>query len=104
MRAGPALKPIFMGTVMGLMMLGMVHQMLTGDQAMGRAALLAFVGVHLAVILGVAVAGIWAARFSPRLKRWLGKLHRPSMRHLASMLASGTAAALIVHLYLHGGV
>lgn len=97
-------KPLIMGGMMGLMMLAMVHMMLTSDSALGGMALIAFVGAHVAVVLGIAVLAWWAARFSPSLQVKLAKLHRPDAAHVAAMLLAAVFTAASVHTALHWGV
>lgn len=104
MKAGIAVKPILMGAAMGLMMLGMVHMMMTGDSSMGGWALLVFIGGHLLVLLVLATAGLWLMRLSPRLHALLARLHRPSLSHFLTMIAGAAVAAGLMHLFLHGGL
>ena len=95
------IMPIAMGGLMGPMMLWMLHGMLTGDGPSG-VALVIFVGVHVLVVAVLLAAAVFAARLSPGLRARLGRLHRPSPRHIGLMLGSATLAALIVHFGIHG--
>ena len=69
--------PIIMGALMGLMMMWMLHGAMTGDAGITGWALIAFLGAHLAIALIIAVAVVFAARFSPRSHAWINRLHRP---------------------------
>lgn len=93
--------PIGMGLIMGPMMLWMLHDQLTG-QGTSPLAVAAFVGAHVLILLVVIGAGLFAARLSPGMREKLDRLHRPSWGHIGKMLASAAAAALIIHLVLHG--
>lgn len=92
-----------MGSLMGLMMMWMLHGMLTGDGARGG-ALVAFVAVH--VLAGVVVIGgaVFAARLSPRVNAFLARMHRPTWSHVRVMLAAAALSALVVHGLVHGGI
>ena len=104
MRFAVELKPILMGGAMGLMMLGMLHLMLTGNSDLGGIALALFIGAHL-VIVGVLLGlGLFAARMSPKLRARLAQIHRPGMRQVMIMALSAGAVALLMHLILHGGI
>jgi hypothetical protein len=83
-----------MGAAMGVMMPIMVH-------GLGAAALVWFVLAHLAVIGGVALAGIWALRRFGHLPAWLSG-HRPSGRHVAQMLAGAALGFAVLHVSAHG--
>jgi len=97
-------KPIFMGALMGPMMLWMMHGMLSGETNMGFIALVIFVAAHF-VVAGIAFgAALFAARLSPRVRAWAARLHRPSLTHVGAMIGSAALAAGIVHLYVHGGL
>ena len=104
MKQSISVRALAMGGMMGLMMLGMVHLMMTGAQSKGLLALAAFAGAHVAVIAILAGLGVFAAKLSPRLSRAMAKIHRPNMRHVATMLAGACAAAFISHLFIHGGL
>lgn len=86
---------------MGLMMLWMLHGQLTG-QDVSLVALTAFVAAHVVVLLVIIGAGVFAARLSPSIRGKLDRLHRTSWGHMGKMLASATATALAIHLFLHG--
>ncbi len=98
------MKPLIIGAAMGLMMLAMAHPMLTGTSDKGGLALLAFVAAHLFVVLALAGLGVLATRFAPRLQRQLNRIHRPSRKHITTMLAGATLATGIAHLTIHGGL
>ena len=93
-----------MGVAMGLMMIWMLHGALTGTQTKSAAALVIFVAAHAGVALALAGSALWAARFAPRLHARLKRMHRPSKRHLATMLLAALATMGITHLVLHGGL
>lgn len=97
-------KPLLMGAVMGPMMLAMMHKVLTGDDGRGALALLAFVGAHAALVVGLGLMGLFAARFAPKLRVYLARLHRPTLAHVANMLAGAALTGVVVHLYLHRGL
>jgi hypothetical protein len=98
------MKPLLMGAVMGPMMLAMLHPMIAGNDGRGALALLAFVGAHVAVVIVLALVGVFAARFAPRVQAQLARLHRPTLAHVTNMMAGAVLAGLMVHLYLHGGL
>ncbi len=94
--------PAVMGAAMGLMMMWMLHGALTGDTSIGAMALVAFIGAHV-VLVAVAVAAVWiGARWSPRIQRLTARLHRPSVSHITTMLASAVIVAGLLHLSVHG--
>ena len=93
--------PILMGLVMGPVMLWMLHGFLLGDGNSALAAII-FVLAHLGVAAVVFVAAFLAARFAPRLRARLSLLHRPSLRHIGTMLGSAAGAALLIHFVIHG--
>lgn len=86
--------PIAMGAAMGVMMPIMVH-------GMGLAALVWFVFAHVAVIGGVALAGLWALRRFGRLPAWLSG-HKPSARHMGQMLGGAALGFAALHVSAHG--
>jgi hypothetical protein len=94
--------PYLMGAVMGAAMLGMVHMALTGQSDLGLWAATAFVLAHVAVVAGIVAVPLVAARFVPRLARWLAKVHRPSWAHLRQMLAGASLSVITAHVALHG--
>lgn len=96
-------KPAIMGSLMGLMMLVMAHLMMTSDNKLAGAALAAFVGAHLAIILGLVAISYWATRFSPALRDRIARLHRPDAAHIVVMLIAAVLVAGLAHLALHGG-
>lgn len=95
------LKPTLMGAAMGLMMLWMMHDSLMRQDA-DVTALLVFTGLHVLVFEAIAVATLFGSRLSPTLKRVVAKLHRPSRKHIASMLVGMGAAITLTHLFVHG--
>lgn len=97
-------KPALMGSLMGLMMLAMVHLMMTSESNLAGTALVAFVGAHLALVLGLVAISWWAIRFSPALRARISKLHRPDTAHITVMLIAALLAAGLSHLALHGGI
>lgn len=97
-------KPMVMGTLMGLMMLGMVHLMLTGESNLAGAALAMFVGAHVVIVAAVLLLGLVAARLSPGAQRLLARVHKPKPRHAAQMVASAVGVAALIHLIVHGGL
>jgi len=98
-----SLRPMILGGLMGLMMMGMLHLMLTGETTLGGAALGMFVLVHLALIAALVGASIFAARLSAPLRAKMARLHRPDLRHVPSMVVSAVLGAIFMHLFIHGG-
>jgi hypothetical protein len=94
--------PIIIGALMGLMMMWMLHGALTGESGVTGWALIAFVTAHVAIIIVVLFAVIFATRLSPRAHAWINRLHRPSLRHVAAMLGSAIIVAGALHLGVHG--
>ncbi len=93
------MKPLILGALMGLVMLAMLHgQIMSGEFQFGWAGI-AFVLAHVAVL---GVLGI-VALMVPALRRRLSG-HRPSGRHMATMLAGAIIAIAVVHVFVHGGV
>ena len=96
--------PVFMGSAMCLMMLGMVHHQLTSVDAIGFIALGVFVGVHvLAALLALALP-VWAATRSPAVHRFLKRIHRPNLHHVGLMMIGAVLTAFSVHMWIHGGL
>ena len=96
--------PFIMGALMGLMMLGMVHMMLSGGSDIAGWALIGFVAAHFLLAGAVIAASVFAARLSPAVQRFLDRLHRPSGRHVLRMVAGAAGTVLITHLVVHGGL
>ncbi|MEJ6640689.1 MAG: hypothetical protein QNL58_10210 [Octadecabacter sp.] len=94
-------KPVIMGSVMGPMMMWMLHGAMTGNGVTGW-ALVAFLGAHVALIAVVMSGVVFAARLSPRAKTFIDRLHRPSLHHVAIMSVSALAISGAVHLVAHG--
>jgi hypothetical protein len=94
-------KPFIMGMLMAVMMLWMLHGQLTAN-ALSGAALATFVGVHILMLVVVIGGSLFAARLSPRLRRLIDRLHRPSLQHVGWMLVGALTAAGSVHLTIHG--
>lgn len=97
-------KPLIMGGLMGLMMMWMLHGALTGEGTMGGGALVVFIAAHIVLGALILLAAVFASRLSPRTKALAERLHRPSLRHIAAMLASALFTGAIVHLLAHGGL
>ena len=96
--------PVFMGSAMCLMMLGMVHRQLTSVDAVGFISLGFFVGVHvLAALLALALP-VWAATRSPAVHRFLKRIDRPNLHHLGLMMIGAVLTAFSVHMWIHGGL
>ena len=96
--------PVFMGSAMCLMMLGMVHHQLTSVDAIGFIAFGVFVGVHvLAVLLALALP-VWAATRSPAVHRFLKRIHWPKLLHIGLMMIGAILNAFSVHMRIHGGL
>ncbi len=95
--------PVLMGPVMGAMMLWMLHGALVGG-GVGGVALVVFVLAHVVVVGTVALAAVFAARLSPRLRGWLTRVHRPSLRHVGLMMGSALMTAGVIHVVVHGGL
>ena len=98
------MKPFILGGLMGLMMIWMVHGQMTGTSALAGWALVAFIGMHVALAIVVICAGLFAARLSPRARAALARLHHPSLHHIALMVVGMGASAGAVHLFIHGGI
>lgn len=97
------MKPVIMGSAMGAMMMWMLHGMLTGDSFSGW-ALVVFVAAHVVLAVLVAAGIIFAARLSPRAQRVIAKLHRPSLKHIGTMMLAAGVAGGVIHLVVHGGI
>ncbi|MGR3486047.1 MAG: hypothetical protein ACU0BF_11930 [Paracoccaceae bacterium] len=87
------MRPALVGAVMGPMALWMLHGPIGRGE--GPAALAIFALAHLAV-LGALLA---LARVVPGLR---GRLHRPTLPHVATMAGGALLSAGAVHL-IHGG-
>lgn len=96
--------PLLMGPLMGAIMLWMLHGFLTGESTLSGPALAVFIGAHVAVLVVVLGAGLFAARLSPRVRNWMARVHRPSWRHMGAMMGSAVASAAVVHVIVHGGL
>ena len=98
--------PLIMGSLMGIMMLFMLHGMTTGERSTTGSAALVFIGAHLigahlAVVgftFAIAVFGL--SRY-PRLAKIATKIHRPSRAHVTTMLGAALMTAFILHVF-HG--
>jgi len=99
-----SIAPPLMGGLMGLMMLRMAHGIMTQESDLAGPMLLVFVLGHFVVIGVVAALLFWSARFAPRLRARLDRLHRPSVRHMSLMAVYAFGAAFVAHLILHGGL
>ena len=97
-------SPLVVGALMGLMMLGMVHMLLTGQSDLAAWGLVGFAALHVVVIGAALLAALFAARLSPAVRRRLNRLHRPSASHVLTMLAGAGGTALLSHLFVHGGL
>ena len=93
--------PVLMGAVMGAMMLWMLHGALVGD-GVGGTALVMFALAHVVVFGLIALAAVFMARLSPRLRGWLARVHRPKLRHLSVMMGSALVTVTVVHVAAHG--
>ena len=96
------MKPVILGTLMGLMMMWMLHGVLTGESTLAGWAMFGFISAHFAIALVVVLLGAKVAKLSPRFRTLLS--HRPSVRHVASMAFGVILSGGLVHLYIHGGV
>ena len=91
------IRAVFMGMMMGAMMLWMLHGWLTGE---GPANIVLFVAGHAAVIAAIGlIAAFGLHRRFPVLERLTR--HRPSLSHVVIMAGSAALFALAVHL-VHG--
>ncbi len=98
MKLSHMIPPVLMGAMMGTMGIMILHAELTGT---GSGIGVGFVLAH------VAVAGLIVLATLTGLKSRLPVLqkiaaHRPTLRHIAIMVAVGIATALSIHL-IHGG-
>jgi len=93
--------PILMGTVMGLMMLGMLHGLVTGESGVAAAGVLVFIGAHVLAIAVVAALAVFGASRFERVRAGLARLHRPSAKHIAAMMATAAVIVALAHL-IHG--
>ncbi len=98
------MKPIAIGAAMGAMMFWMLHGQSTSTNTLAGWALVAFIGVHLAMIAAAGFAIIFAARLSPKTREMLAWLHRPSWHHLALMVIGMVASVGTIHVVVHGGI
>ena len=96
--------PALMGAAMGLMMLRLGHNAMTSADAVSLAALIGFAFAHVAVLAVLIGGGALALRLSPHWRARFARLHRPSWRHLLTMIAAALTAAALAHLILHGGL
>ncbi|AGI69244.1 putative membrane protein [Octadecabacter antarcticus 307] len=94
--------PIIMGALMGLMMMWMLQGALTGESGVTGWALIAFAAAHVAIIVVVLFAVIFAARLSPRSHAWINRLHRTPLHHVSALLGSAVFVAGALHLGVHG--
>lgn len=93
--------PLIMRSLMGIMMLFMLHGVMMGERSTTGSAALVFIGAHLAVVgftLAIAVFGL--SRY-PRLAKIATKIHRPSREHVTTMLGAALMTAFILHVF-HG--
>lgn len=90
-------KPLIMGALMGVLMLGMLHGPIMAGEFRSGAAAAAFIGAHLAVLLAAS-----AALFFPGMRRFVAR-HRPAPLHVATMGAGAIGSVALVHLVAHGG-
>ena len=96
--------PLLMGSAMGVMMLMPLHGVLTGETSVLSWSAFAFIAAHVAVALAVfAIFALGLTRF-PKVASLASRLHRPSLKHISVMLCSAGATALLIHLFLHGGL
>ncbi len=95
-------RPLLMGGIMGIMMLGMVHIALTGQSDLGVAAVAVFLGAHVISVLLLLTAAFCAARLAPSFRARLDRRPRPGLRHLAIMATGATIVFLATHLLWHG--
>ncbi len=98
------LKPMILGILMGLLMLGMMHMALTADTKLGGLALAGFIAAHVFVLVALGFATLFAARLSPRMRAMISRIHKPGFAHFSQMAFAAGAAVLLVHLTLHGGL
>lgn len=97
-------RPLIIGGLMGLMMLWMAHQQMTNPSLVQGAALITFVGAHVAILTVVIGGAVFASRLHPRLRQIIAKLHRPSWQHMQSMALGMAISAGLAHLIIHGGI
>lgn len=91
-------KPLIMGALMGVLMLGMLHDQIMAGEFRSGAAAAAFIGAHLAVLLAASAATL----FFPGMRRFVAR-HRPAPLHVATMGAGAIGSVALVHLVAHGG-
>lgn len=99
-----AKRPLIIGGLMGLMLLWMAHQQMTNPSFVQGAALMTFVGAHLAILAVVLGGAIFASRMHPLLRQIIAKLHRPSWQHMRNMALGMAISAGSAHLIIHGGL
>lgn len=97
-----AYKPFSTGLLMGLMMLWVLHRQLTAGSDVTAVAAIAFIGAHVVFALVLIGGGLLATRLSPRASAWIGRLHRPSARHMIWMLGGAILAISLTHVTAHG--
>ncbi len=94
-------KPLFVGMIMGPLMLWMMHDFLMGSGDLSGAAIV-FVLAHLVVFALIAGAAVFASRLSNHAKTLLARLHRPRLGHALAMIAGAALSAGLVHFSMHG--
>ncbi len=98
------IAPALMGSIMGLMMLRLAHDIMTKQSDLAAPALLTFILGHFVVIGLILGLVLWSATFAPRIHSRLKRLHHPSLKHVGQMACFAGAAAFTAHLILHGGL
>lgn len=98
------LTPVLVGSLMGLMMLRMLHGVMTDSSDLAGPVLWAFLLAHVATFALLGALLIWSARYAPKVRVYLDRMHRPSARHVLLMTTSAVGAAFVAHLFVHGGL
>lgn len=93
------LTPTVLGTLMGALMLWMLHRQVLVDGAPDIAALAMFIAAHVLVLAVLLLLPVIA---TPRLRAWAARLHRPTPRHVGLMLLGAVIGAAVFHVSAHG--
>ena len=91
------MRPIIAGTLMGAMMLWMLHDQIMSEGVSAAGATVAFVAAHVSLV-GLIVL---AALFIPTVRSAVHS-HRPSLRHVGLMLLGLTGSNALIHVTQHG--
>lgn len=91
------MRPVFIGAVMGAMLLWMLHEQIMLEGVSAAGASVAFVAVHVALVGLIALAAL----FIPKVRNAV-RSHRPSLRHVGLMVLGLTGSIALIHVTQHG--